>query len=116
LLISNVTTERVALEEEAAICSKHDFEFISLPVPDLGVPHDTEAFVATVDRLARLVRDGSNIAVHCRQSVGRSGLLAVSLVVALGMTIQRISSVLCVLRGGELSPRPHHGLGADGRN
>ena len=52
------------------------------------MPHDTEAFVATVDRLARLVRDGSNIAVHCWQSVGRSGLLAVSLVVALGMTLE----------------------------
>ena len=78
----------LALEKEAAICSTHDIEFISLPVPDLGVPDDTEAFVVVVHRLARLARDGSNIAVHCRQSVGRSGLLAVSIVVALGTALE----------------------------
>jgi protein-tyrosine phosphatase len=89
----------LALEEEAAICSKHDIEFISLPVPDLGVPHDTEEFVAAIYRLVRLVRAGSNIAVHCRQSIGRSGLLAVSIVMALGMTLEPALECVSNARG-----------------
>jgi len=99
LLCPDQQQTELALEEEAAICSKHDIEFISLPVPDLGVPHDTEAFVAAVHHLARLVHDGSNVAVHCRQSVGRSGLLAVSIVVSLGTTLERAIERVSTARG-----------------
>lgn len=70
--------------------------FVSLPVPDLGVPRDSQAFVQIVHALAERIRGGASVAVHCRQSVGRSGTLAVFIVVALGVSLE--SSIECVSR------------------
>jgi protein-tyrosine phosphatase len=94
-------SERIelALEEEAAACLRHHIEFISLPVPDLGAPADTGQFVEAVHRLATLIRDGTRIAVHCRQSVGRSGLLAASIAMACGMPLQTALEKISKARG-----------------
>jgi protein-tyrosine phosphatase len=94
-------SERVelGLEQEAAACSRHNIELISLPVPDLGVPPDTGEFIESVRRLARLLHDGTSIAVHCRQSVGRSGLLAASVAVVCGMTLQQALETISKARG-----------------
>jgi protein-tyrosine phosphatase len=56
--------------------------------PDLGAPTDTGEFIEAVHRLTALLHGGSRVAVHCRQSVGRSGLLAASLAMACGMPLQ----------------------------
>ena len=89
----------LGLEEEADACSRHHIEFISLPVPDLGVPHHTGEFIEAVHRLATLIRGGTSIAVHCRQSVGRSGLLAASIAVACGMPLPQALETISKARG-----------------
>lgn len=60
-------------EEETA--ARLGLDYVSLPVPDRGVP-DVEQ-VRPV--LARLARSGASIAVHCRMGIGRSCLFAASL-------------------------------------
>jgi protein-tyrosine phosphatase len=94
-------SERVelGLEEEAAACVRHHIEFISLPVPDLGAPTHTGEFVEAVHRLKALLHGGSRIAVHCRQSVGRSGLLAASLAMACGIPLQTALDTISKARG-----------------
>jgi len=89
----------LGLEDEGTICAKHEIEFVALPVQDRGVPENTSEFIAAVQRLVRLVRDGSGIAVHCRQSVGRAGLLAVSIAVACGVSLQTALDVVSEARG-----------------
>ena len=78
----------LGLEDEAAACSRSQIEYVPVPVPDLGAPLDSEGFVQTVRGLAERVRDGAHLAVHCRQSVGRSGMLAVSIAIALGTPLE----------------------------
>ena len=46
----------LGLENEAAACRRNGVEFIALPVPDLGVPVDSEEFVRAVQGLAKLLR------------------------------------------------------------
>jgi protein-tyrosine phosphatase len=89
----------LGLEEEAAACARHDVGFISLPVPDLGTPVDAGEFIETVRRLATLIRGGMRVAVHCRQSVGRSGLLAASVAMACGMPLQAALETISKARG-----------------
>ena len=89
----------LGLEEEAAACSRCEIEFVSIPVPDLGAPSDGEKFVQAVHALANRVRAGANIAVHCRQSVGRSGMLAVSIAVALGLSLDSAVETVSRARG-----------------
>lgn len=98
LLCDDEQTE-LGLHDEGAICAKHDIEFVALPVQDRGVPDNSSEFIAAVHRLASLVRDGSHIAVHCRQSVGRSGVLAVSIAVACGASLQKALDAVSEARG-----------------
>ena len=84
----------LGLEHEASVCSRYNIEFLALPVPDLGEPIDSDAFIQSVHRLAVSARGGRSIAVHCRQSVGRSGLLAVSIVLASGLPLDSALDVV----------------------
>ena len=89
----------LVLEHEAAACSQCQIEFVSIPVPDLGAPADGEAFVEAVHALAERIRAGGSIAVHCRQSVGRSGMLAVSIALALGVQLESALDTVSRARG-----------------
>lgn len=98
-LLCDSECRELGLEDEAAACTTHQIEFISLPVPDLGAPLDTGEFIEAVRRLATLIRGGTSVAVHCRQSVGRSGLLAASVAMACGMPRQVALDTISKARG-----------------
>jgi protein-tyrosine phosphatase len=102
LLVSLLESDEAAelgLEGELTSCATHGIEFLSLPVPDLGAPRDFSEFVKAATDLAQLLRDGKHIAVHCRQSVGRSGLLTVSVAVASGLGLDQAVEIVSVARG-----------------
>ena len=89
----------LGLENEAAACLAQGVEFVALPVPDLGAPIDSREFVHAVQSLVARLRSGASVAVHCRQSVGRSGLLAVSIAVAAGSTLESAIEKVSSARG-----------------
>jgi protein-tyrosine phosphatase len=69
-------------EAEAALAV--GIEFLGLPTPDRGVP-DRTTFEALVGRLVADVENGRTVAVHCRQGIGRSGLVAAGVLIAAGL-------------------------------
>jgi protein-tyrosine phosphatase len=91
--------DELALQEESASCVRHRIAFVPLPVPDLGVPPDAASFIRAVHELVVLLRGGAGVAIHCRQSVGRSGLLAVSMLVACGSQLETAIETVSVTRG-----------------
>src|SRR6185503_3984148 len=98
-LLEPAEASELGLEDEAACCAASGFEFLSLPVPDLGTPLDSLGFTRVAANLAGLLREGRRIAIHCRQSVGRSGLLAVSIAVAAGVSLDNAIEAVCAARG-----------------
>lgn len=98
-LLNDDENGELALEQEASLCRAIGIDFVSLPVPDLGVPSDAAAFIARVHALAARLRDGASVAVHCRQSVGRSGLLSVSIAVACGCALPAAIDLVTRARG-----------------
>jgi protein-tyrosine phosphatase len=58
---------------------------MNLPIPDRSVPSDAADFLRRVDQLAEMVKDGRSLGVHCLASIGRSSVLAVSVLVRLGL-------------------------------
>jgi protein-tyrosine phosphatase len=61
-------------------------EVIHLPIPDGGVPGDSEAdrYVPLVEDVAERLEKGQTVVVQCRGGQGRSGMFAASVLVALG--------------------------------
>lgn len=87
VLVSMLTeeeAEELGLQREAEECRAVAITFVNLPVPDRSLPSDKNAFLKQVDRLVELVRTGRSLGVHCRASIGRSSVLAASILVRLG--------------------------------
>jgi protein-tyrosine phosphatase len=101
-LVSMLTEEEageLGLEQEAAECSAAGIQFVNVAIPDRSVPSDRDAFLRSVERLAELVRQGRHVAVHCRASIGRSSLLAASLLVRLGWNANAAFDAIQIARG-----------------
>lgn len=80
-LLTNEESEELGLTKEAELSAKHGLEFLSFPIPDLAVPASATVTREFLNRLLNLLRGGKRIAIHCRQGIGRSGLIAASLLV-----------------------------------
>ena len=63
----------LSLHNEAQICADTGMEFINFPIQDFGLP-DPAAFGELVKAIAISLRGGTNIAIHCRAGIGRSGM------------------------------------------
>jgi protein-tyrosine phosphatase len=84
LLTLDEQTDLNLLDEEA-LCRANGIEFISFPIVDRGIPSSPEAFSELITKLAERLANGHNIAVHCRQGIGRAALVAICLLVVSGM-------------------------------
>ncbi len=73
------------LAEEEALCRANGIQFLSFPIGDRAVPSSKEAFADRVTTLAEQLGDGKNIAIHCRQGIGRAALVAICLLVLSGL-------------------------------
>lgn len=98
-LLESPEEEELGLEREAASCASNGLAFVNVPIPDLGVPADFPQFASVVVELGGRLRLGQRVAVHCRQSVGRSGLLAVSLAVVTGLDLPGAIEAVSTARG-----------------
>lgn len=66
------------------LCRQEGLEFVAFPVPDRDVPSSKAAVAELVAALEQLLQSGRNVVIHCRQGIGRSTLVAASLLVASG--------------------------------
>jgi protein-tyrosine phosphatase len=88
-VLSLLTPEEEAdldIQGEAAEASKQGLEFASFPIPDRQVPRSETKWAEVLDKVTRTLSDGKNVLVHCRQGIGRSGLVAAGLLVRNGMS------------------------------
>ena len=74
----------LGLQDEAARCREEGLNFRTFPIPDREVPESRARAVELIRELEQALRSGKSVAVHCRQGIGRSGLIAASLLVAAG--------------------------------
>ncbi len=68
-----------ALETGTVPCSVLPFE-----IREGGVPEDRDAFWALANDVTNRLRSGEAVLIHCAGGVGRTGMLAVSVLLALG--------------------------------
>lgn len=75
----------LGLQQEGELSRKAGMEFISFPIVDRNIPASGIETLALLQRLLRLLAGGKNVGVHCRQGIGRSALIASSLLVLSGL-------------------------------
>lgn len=64
------------------------------PIQDFGVSPAREAFLALARSLADRLENGEKILIHCSGGVGRSGTLAVSVLLASGLSLKEAQAIV----------------------
>jgi protein-tyrosine phosphatase len=95
-LLEQDEAAQLDLLEEASVAGAHGIRFISFPIPDRGVPTSGPAAISLMGAIASALDEGKNVAVHCRQGIGRSGLIVAGVLATSGAgpedAIQTVSS------------------------
>lgn len=87
IVTSLLTPEEISeldLGREAALALQAGLEFRSFPIPDYGVPSSRAGLIELAGNLERDLEAGKSVAVHCRQGIGRSSVVAASVLIAAG--------------------------------
>jgi protein-tyrosine phosphatase len=101
-VVSFLTSDEVAdfeLKAEKKLCEDHGIRFVSFPIPDRGVPASIAAAANLVDDLKQSLVEGNKVALHCRQSVGRSALIAACLLIVSGVEPHKAFERIGAARG-----------------
>ena len=83
-LLASEEADQLDLLTERQAAESNGIRFISFPIPDRGLPASTPAAVSLILDIAGAFEQGKNVAVHCRQSIGRAGLIAGGALIASG--------------------------------
>jgi len=76
----------LGLGAEGGEVARQGIEFRSLPIADRRIPTSETSFTRVLEELDRNLESGKNVLVHCRQGIGRSGLVAACLLIAKGLS------------------------------
>lgn len=109
LVVSLLTEAEVwvsGLMDEADVCATAGSRFVAFPITDRGVPPFAPPTFAFIQTLADEVRAGTHVAIHCWAGIGRSALIAASVLVALGLDAQMAFQMLMRARGMAVPDTP----------
>ena len=105
-MLTDEEAEELGLNDESAECAAAGISFVNVAIPDRSVPSDTNAFLCSVEQLVARVREGRYLAVHCRASIGRSTVLAASILVRLGWDAKTAFDSIEAARGCSVPVTP----------
>ena len=90
------------LEHEKAEALAQGMEFVSFPIPDRQTPPSMNAAEKLISRIGADLNRGNNVVIHCRQGIGRTGLIAASLLVWNGWQPDAAVSRVSAARGAAI--------------
>lgn len=94
------------ITQEAVAVGAHGMKFLSYPIPDRQVP-DSEANLAkALEKLEAELAAGKNVVLHCRQGIGRTGLVAACLLLTKGIDQVTAITRLSAARGTSIPETP----------
>jgi protein tyrosine phosphatase (PTP) superfamily phosphohydrolase (DUF442 family) len=83
-LLESEEAAQLVLADEAAAAAASGVAFRAFPIPDRGVPTSNELVAELAGEILDALEEGKSVAVHCRQGIGRSGLIVGGVLVATG--------------------------------
>jgi protein-tyrosine phosphatase len=98
-LLENDEAAQLDLAQEGSAVESAGMRFLSFPIPDRGVPASTQFALSLLGNIAAALEQGENVAVHCRQGIGRSGLIAATLLLISGASVEEAIGAVSAARG-----------------
>jgi len=83
-LLEKDEEKQLELDEEGRMAEANGIHFISFPIVDRGVPTSVPSTISLLHSINEALERGENVAVHCRQGIGRAALVAAGTLMAAG--------------------------------
>jgi protein-tyrosine phosphatase len=97
-LLEEDEAAQLDLADEAKAAAANGIRFLTLPIPDRGVPASATAAASLIAAILEALEEGKNVAVHCRQGLGRSGLISAGVLVSSGLSPEQSIAVVSFAR------------------
>jgi protein-tyrosine phosphatase len=98
-LLTDTEERELDLRLESSQVEKLGMTFVSFPIEDRQVPVSTADLLRVLGKMRRDLEAGKNVLCHCRQGVGRSGLISACLLVHCGSSAEAAIKELSAIRG-----------------
>jgi protein-tyrosine phosphatase len=101
-LVSALTlseAEEMGLVAEADCCRCYGIEFLMFPVEDRSVPTSESEFEKLLNSVSEALANGKGVAIHCRAGIGRSSLIAASVLIRNGLSAEAAFDAIKKARG-----------------
>lgn len=102
MILSLLTPEEeqdLDLANEACEATARGMAYMNFPIPDRQVPASEVRFTEALKKLDGQLSAGRNIVLHCRQGIGRTGLVAACLLLTKGVDPETAVRRLSIARG-----------------
>jgi len=87
------------IEKEEFWCNDKEIIFLNFPISDRQIPKSFKETSEFVEKLQQFVKENKKIAIHCRQGIGRSSLIAASILVLQGYSVEdAFKKIVCARR------------------
>ena len=101
-LLSDRQVQSLGLDLEPEHCRELGIEFRHFPITDHGIPDSVDAFLELINQLHESSAGGRGIVAHCYAGIGRSTMVAASLLVRAGVELDAALRRISVARGLEV--------------
>jgi protein-tyrosine phosphatase len=98
-LLTNEEERDLDIAKEAAQARAHGMTFLSYPIPDRQVPDSQTDLTQALEKLERELAASKNVVLHCRQGIGRAGLVAACLLLTKAIDPETAVRRLSAARG-----------------
>jgi len=88
----------LGLGSEAELCCALGLRFMSRPIEDMQLPSPT-GFLRSINGVAQILYHGGHVAVHCHAGIGRSGMVAATILGLFGYNVAKAVERVSDARG-----------------
>jgi protein-tyrosine phosphatase len=102
LLVSLLEKDEIfelGLQQQETICKTNGIEFINFPIVDRGIPKTSDKTDWLINYLTGKIKSGFSVVIHCRMGIGRSSIIAASVLLQAGLKADEIIADICKIRG-----------------
>ncbi len=104
-LLESAEAVKTGLAGEAAACTALGLSFLTHPIRDMHLP-DHAPFQSFAADIATRIRSGEHVAIHCYASIGRSSMLACTVLGHFGHTPRTAIAHISKMRGTAVPDTP----------
>jgi protein-tyrosine phosphatase len=98
-LLEKDEERQLELGEEGRVAEANGIHFLSFPIVDRSVPKSIPATISLLRSVNDALERGQNVAVHCRQGIGRAALIAAGILMAAGKSPDAAMAAIRWARG-----------------